>query len=185
MKLQGFLSMILAILLVSCSEDNGSDVIEKGVLQIYGSKFSLVSGAIEKKEKPGGGQGFVYYIDLYSSGIDSVTGEGMGHVVSLDIYPESENGSIDGTYSMDTNSEADGLFGGLVYLDYNTESNEFYSVYLANTGTSIISESAGVYELTIDIQADEYIRPEDSTNYDVKVSCHYEGSLIQRALKKK
>ena len=184
MKLPGYILIVITLLLVSCAEDDGSDEIAKGVLQIYGSKFSLTSGAIEKKEKPGGGQGYVYYMDLYSSGIDSLSGVGMGHIVSMDIYPDSENGNIDGTYTMADNSEADGRFDGLIYLDYNTETADYYSVYILNSGTVVIAESAGVYELTMDIQADEYIQVEDSSNFDIKITCQYEGSLVQRSLKK-
>ena len=183
MKSIKILSLIIVIplLIISCSKDNDDlDNNKNGVLIIHGTEYVLIGGNIYYEGQHGAEHGYIFYCNLYSSGINLETEKGTGHMVAMEMYSETNDDIKTGTYSFDDETGALGTFHGSIFLDYNTETWTFSAAYKPTSGTIIISKSDGEYEVTIDVKADEYSDTDDLIDSDVIISCHYKGKLTQK-----
>ncbi len=171
--------IVIALLIISCSKDDDAEN-NKGLIIIQNTEYELIGGNIYYEGQHAADQGYIFYIVLYSSGINLETEKGTGHMVAMEMYSETEDDIKAGTYTFDDETGKVGTFHGSIYLDYNTETWAYSAAYMTKSGTIIISKSGDRYEMTIDVSADEYNDAEDLIMSDVKISCHYKGKLTQK-----
>ncbi len=178
--------LLLSILFASCERnpENG-DENKKGTLTVYNTKFSLVGGNIYLIDQPGIFTDSIFEIEMYSSGIDLEAYEGTGHLVNIYFKSRTSDNVLDGTYDFAGSMTVEGSFDCQIYLDYNLETADYYSWYLPESGTLILTKTDSIYELTMNIKAEEYIPVLDSINLGVSIRCQYEGTLAEKDFLKK
>jgi hypothetical protein len=174
------LIVVIPLLILSCSKDKGTDNHTKGVLIIRDTEYALIGGNIYYEGQHGAEQGYIFYIVMYSSGINLETEKGTGHMVSVEMYSETNDDVKNGTYSFDNETGAIGTFDGLISLDFNTETWAYSASYRPTSGTIMISKSGVEYEMTMDVKVNEYDDTDDLIDSDVEISCHYQGKLTRK-----
>jgi len=170
-----------AVLFASCERnDENGDKNRKGTLTVYNSEFSLAGGNIYLYDQPGIFRDSIFEIELYSSGLDLEAQEGTGQLVNIYFSSHTSDNILEGNYDVSGGEAADGSFDCQVFLDHNLETFDFYTEYVPTSGSVILSVTDSIYEITMDIQAEEYFGLVDSMNTGVRVRCQYEGTLFQK-----
>lgn len=144
--------MLLVTILVSCEKEepvhNAFEYelikyeIDEGMIEAYGKLSPDVSG-------------YNFDVTLFSTGIvfDPLAEEfsGLGNIVILQMYSESPDGLVSGTYNYDLSGEMDpltfdiGRFGLFVNMDEQSG-----TIILANSGTVKVSKSGDDWTFVFD-----------------------------------
>lgn len=170
--------IICSLFLMACSED--PDDKEIRTLTIEG----LTEGTIFNSDMIPVDMGYYNVISLVSDGIDIHSKTGSGDIISLEIFT-SQQGIIENcTYNVGVNEDfPPGTFTGFCTINLNVETFEFSEYYGIKSGNVSIAKSGDVYEFTIDVLADQ--KDEILGNIieeDVKITCYYQGTLIEGLL---
>jgi hypothetical protein len=197
MKTLKLLMLLLAIAMLfsTCKKDDDNDeIIETGILTIGADEYNLNHGELLGISEIVAGQlydGYVYLLSSdYTYGSSTITG--TGQVVELDIFFNSANEIVPGTYTFAANEPyTAGTFIANFYTDFNMATFGVSALYVPATGTLTVSKSGSVYELNLDVLANKYAITHaddepigDPVAQNIPITFTCKGDLIQKYLGK-
>ncbi len=187
MKVSNTIIMICAFLFAtSCSKsDDNNDVTNAGTLTIKEIDYNLVGGIIYDRIEEEGDISYNFDIDLYTEGIDPVTETGFGHLAAMELYTSRSDDLAPGTYKHDIDETLPaGTFTGNILLGMDVEAETITAWYITTSGTVVVGKSGSVYELNMNMTADEYDITDEfdfiKTDSNVIITCNYKGTLEAR-----
>lgn len=173
-----------SIFIFSCSEEDDSiEINNSGKLNIKGVEHELKSGIIWDRIDDPGSQVYNFDIDLIGGEMDAVAESGDGYIVAMELYTDRMDDLAPGTYNHSVNAYPAGTFGGNIVFG-NLETEEITFWYITTGGTIEVNKSGAVYELDMEIIADEFDPTPEfdfiKTDSNVMISCQYKGTLERR-----